>query len=676
VNVTATLGAAALLTALATSAVAIVAAILGHRRGSRPLLLASRRAIYATALLTTAATLAMAYALVTNDFAIAHVASVSSRNMQLPMRWASLYSGQPGSLLFWTWTMSLFMAAFTAITVPRIPWGAPHAVATMGAILVGFLGALIFLASPFRLSPVTPADGQGLNPLLVDPGMLIHPPFLLMGLVSTSVPFALGVAALLSGRLDAAWVRHARAWALASFLILSIGNLLGGWWAYTVLGWGGYWGWDPVENSAILPLLPMTAFLHTLIVQERRGMLKTWNLLLVLTAFALAVFGTFNVRSGLVASVHSFAQSQVGPYFLVLVGATIVASVGLIVWRLPRLHAEADLDALASRETGLILNSYVMIALGLVILGGTLFPVFSELLRGVRVTVGPPFYNEVTAPLFVLMLLLIVVGTVLPWRGGAVQHHVRRFRVPLAVALVSWVALGTLGMRVPAALAATGLCVTIGYVTLREYVVAARGLRSARGSSWPGALAGVFGRDPRRTGGYLVHLGVAIMAVAVIGSTVYQQQTRHTVSPGETFEASGYTFRYEDLVARHPGVNGIEIEGVTRLQVTRDGQEVATLEPGRRFFTNFPEQPTAIVAVDATLARDLYVFTQGWDQTRRAEIQVFVNPLAQWLWIGGGVYALGGLLAFGVLRREPVRASAGIPAASEPRAADSAAGPA
>ncbi|MDA0302098.1 MAG: cytochrome c biogenesis protein CcsA, partial [Chloroflexi bacterium] len=580
-NVVATLGASALLTAFAASIVATVAATAGHRLGSRPLLLASRRAIYAAAFLITVAIATLAYALLSNDFSIAHVASVSSRNMQVTMKWASLYSGQAGSLLFWAWSMSLFMAAFTAITVPRIPWGAPHAIASLGVILASFLFALVFFASPFQVSAVTPPDGQGLNPLLVDPGMLIHPPFLLAGLVSTSIPFALGAAALLSGRLDAAWVRHARAWALASFLVLSMGNFLGGWWAYTVLGWGGYWGWDPVENSAILPLLPMTAFLHTLIVQERRGMLKTWNLVLVLSAFALAVFGTFNVRSGLVASVHSFAQSEVGPYFLLLMGITVAVSIGLIGWRLPRLHAEADFDALASREAGLILNSYLMTALGLVILGGTLFPVFSELLRDVRVTVGPPFYNEVTAPLFVLTLLLIVVGTVLPWRGGSMEHHVRRFRVPAVVALGSWIALGALGMRVPAALLATGLCVTIGYVTLREYFIAARGLRAARGASWLGAIAGVFGRDPRRAGGYLVHLGVAIMAVAVIGSTVYQHQTRHVVSPGETFEVAGYTFLYADLVARRPGINGIEVEGLTRIEVTRNGRAVTTLEPGR-----------------------------------------------------------------------------------------------
>ncbi len=350
-NVTATLGSSALLTALASSAFAIVAAIYGHRIGSARTLIAARRAIVATAALTTLAVLVLAYALLANDFSIAHVASVSSSDMQPWMKWASIYSGQPGSLLYWTWMLSLFLGAFTITTLRHIPWGAPHAIATMGVLLLAFLIALVFFASPFRINPITPLDGQGLNPLLVDSGMLIHPPALLAGLVSTAVPFTLGAAALLAGRLDAAWVRHARNWALLSFLMLSIGNFLGAWWAYTVLGWGGYWGWDPVENSAILPLLPMTAFLHALMVQERRSMLKGWNLTLVLSSFALAVFGTFNVRSGLVASVHSFAQSEVGPYFLVLLGLVVAAS-GADQSRQFRRHGKRVLQGLKGGHVG------------------------------------------------------------------------------------------------------------------------------------------------------------------------------------------------------------------------------------------------------------------------------------------------------------------------------------
>lgn len=659
-NVVATIGSSALLTALGASLFAAGASIVGQRLGHRALLMAGRRAILAVALLTTTAVVTLSYALLVDDFSIAHVVAVSSSEMQTTLKWASLWSGQAGSLLFWTWSMSLFMAAFVLITVPRIPWGAPHAVATLGLVIGAFLFALVILASPFRVSPVVPADGQGLNPLLVDPGMLIHPPFLLAGLVSTVIPFALAAAALLSGRLDGAWVRHARGWALTSFLVLGIGNFLGGWWAYTVLGWGGYWGWDPVENSAILPLLPMIGFLHALIVQERRGMLKTWNIVLVLAAFCLAVFGTFNVRSGLITSVHSFAQSAIGPYFLALLGVTVAASIALIVWRLPRLHAVSELDSLASRETSLILNSYLMVAMALVILGGTLFPVFSELVRGARITVGPSFFNEVMSPLFVVMLLLTALGTVLPWRRAAPGTLGRRLLVPAAATALAAGVLFAFGMRHAGALAATGGAIAIAIVTLREFVAGARAVGRARGVPAVRAVPSLFGRDPRRYGGYLVHLGVAVMAVAVVGSTIYRTQERAVLAPGESFEARGYTFTYERLTSRRPGVNGIELEVYAEVRVTKDGREVALMQPGRRFFSNFPEQSTGIVALDETLMRDLYLFIQGWNADSVAEIHAFVNPLIMWLWIGGGIFVAGGLLAFDdpARARRPVAAVA------------------
>ncbi|MGE3960797.1 MAG: heme lyase CcmF/NrfE family subunit [Dehalococcoidia bacterium] len=649
-NFVATLGASALVVSLASALVAVAASIYGHRSGHRAALAVGRRAIYAVAALNTLAISLLAYALLTDDFSIAHVASVSSSNMQTHMKWASLWSGQPGSLLFWTWMMSVWMAAFTWITVPKIPWGGPHAVATAGIVIASFLVAAAFFASPFRLSPVTPPDGQGLNPLLVDPGMLIHPPFLLTGLVSTAIPFIVGASALMAGKIDNAWIRHARGWALGSFLVLAIGNVLGGWWAYTVLGWGGYWGWDPVENSAILPLLPLTAFLHSLIVQERRGMLKAWNLILVLAAFALAVFGTFNVRSGLVASVHSFAQSEVGPYFLVLLGAVVVASVVLMVWRLPRMHADYEFESLASRETSLILNTYVMVAIALVVLGGTLFPVFSELFRNVRVTVGPPFYDDTVGPLLIVMVLLIGIGTILPWRKAAPGLLRRRFAPPVALTLLATVAMFALGIRDPFALAGLAAAVLVIVASVREYALGTKALRSARGSAWPAAFGGIFNRDPRRYGGYLVHIGVAVMAISVIATHVYQEQTRVVISPGETFEAAGYTMRFEDLLVRRPGVDGIDTDIVAQVTLLDGDRVVGVMEPGRRFFTNFPDQPTAIVEVNGSLRRDIYMFVQGWDEERLTEIQVFENPLQAWLWIGSGIFAAGGLLAFGPFR--------------------------
>lgn len=645
-NPGATIGAASILTALATALFACGAASLGLWLGQPRLVAAGRRALIVTALFTTAAAVTLGVGLLRDDFSMAYVASVSSREMQTVMKWASFYSKQPGSLLFWTWSLSLFMALFAWRTLPRIPWGSAQATALSGAMLAAFLGALAFFASPFHISEITPPDGVGLNPLLVDRGMLVHPPFLLAGLVSTAIPFVLGMAALWSGRLDAAWLRAVRTWALASWLILSVGNFLGGWWAYTVLGWGGYWGWDPVENSAILPLFPMTAFLHSMMVQERRGMLKLWNLALVVAAWGLAVFGTFNVRSGLVDSVHSFAQSNVGAYFLVVLGVVLLVALGLMAWRAPFLRAEHDFESLASRESAMIVNNYLFTALSLVVLGGTLFPVFSELFVDSKITVGPPFYNRVAGPLLTLTVALIAVGTVLPWRRASNATIARRFALPLAASLLAGGVLFTLGLRHAWGLASVVASVAVGVVTLREYVLGARGAHAA-GVAWPATVAWLFARDQRRYGGYLVHLGVAVMTVAVIGSTVYQQQERVSVEPGQTFEAGGRSITYEGLYQRDGHENGIQTEVFARLVVhRRDGSVETVLEPGRRRFANFPEQPTAVVALHMTAADDLYVFVQGWDDAERADFHVFVNPLIVWLWIGGAIYVVGGIFAW------------------------------
>ncbi|MGE0229156.1 MAG: heme lyase CcmF/NrfE family subunit [Dehalococcoidia bacterium] len=616
-----------------------------------------------SALFTSVAIGALVVGLLRDDFSLAYVASVSSREMETPMKWAALWGSQAGSLLFWTWTMSVLMAVFAWITLPRIPWGAGHATALGSGVLAAFLTALVFLASPFEVSRITPPDGVGLNPLLVDKGMLIHPPFLLTGLVSTSIPFVLGGAALLSARIDNAWLRSVRHWALLSWLVLSVGNFLGGWWAYTVLGWGGYWAWDPVENSAMLPLLPMTAFLHSMMVQERRGMLKLWNLGLVAAAFGLAVFGTFNVRSGLVESVHSFAESDVGSYFLILLAIVVILSIALLIWRGPYLRPDHDFDSLLSRESGLIVNNYLLTAIALIVLGGTLFPVFSELFDNSRITVGPPFYNRAVGPLLIGLVVLAAIGTVLPWRQAAAPTLLRRFRSPALVLVVSLVALVAGGMHDPFALAGTSSAIVLLYVTLREYFLGARGAKVARNAGWISAFGGLFGRDRRRYGGYLVHIGFAVMAIAIVGSNVYQEQVRTAVAPGESFEAGGRTLTYLGLRERPGTANGIETEIVAPVRVSKDGKEVAYLEPGRRLFENFPQQPTGIVAVDTTLRDDLYVFVQGWDANGVAEFHVFVNPLIMWLWIGGAVYVVGGLIAFAPVRAlAPERQVVGTPA--------------
>ena len=649
-NLAGALGASALVVALAAALFALGASTWGVRRRHPGATAAGRRALYATAALLTVAMATLASALLRDDFSLVYVASVSSRDMETAFKWAAFYSGQPGSLLLWTWLLSLSLAGVARHLASALPWARGHAQAVGGALLAAFLGPLVFLASPFDVAAVTPPDGVGLNPLLVDRAMLIHPPMLLAGLTSTVAPFAIGAGALLAGHVDSGWVRAARPWALGSFVVLATGNVLGGWWAYTVLGWGGYWAWDPVENSAILPLLPTIALLHGFAVQERRGMLRLWNLAMAASAFSLAVFGTFNVRSGLVSSVHSFAQSEIGPYFLGVLAVVILGSIALLAWRSPRLSGPHDFESLLSRETGLIVNNYLLTAIALVILGGTLFPVASELARGVRVTVSEPFYNQVVGPLLAVLLLVAAGGMLLPWRRGSPRSLRRRLTAPGGVLIGCAAVLWSAGVRDPFALGGIVCAATLASVTLREYWLGARGAHRAAGgggASWPLAVAALFRRDPRRYGGYLVHLGAAVMAVAVVGSTAYQQQVRVAVAPGESFDAGRYTLTYERLEGRAGTANGVETDAVATVTVREGDRFLGEMQPGRRFFTNFPDQPMGMVAVRSTWREDLYLFIQGWDENLVAEFQAFVNPLVIWLWTGAGLLVAGGLLAFG-----------------------------
>ena len=641
-NLIATLGASSLVAAFSCSIFSFAASLIYFRTHTNTLLSLGRYSIIASAMLISFSLIVMAYALLSNDFSIAHVASVSSKNMEPWMKWASIYSGQSGSLLFWTWSLSLFLAAFSLKTLPKIHWGAPHAIIVMALLLSAFLIPLIFFTSPFTISNITPEDGRGLNPLLVDRGMLVHPPALLSGLVSTSIPFTLAMSALMSGRLDSAWIQHAKSWALLSFLILSVGNFLGSWWAYTVLGWGGYWGWDPVENSAILPLLPIAAFLHSQTVQLRRGIFKGWNLTLVLAAFALAVFGTFNVRSGLVASVHSFAQSEIGPYFLLLLGIISFISIILLCLRWNSLKPDQDLDSLLSKETGLILNTYILMAITLVILGGTLFPIFSELIQGVRITVGPPFFNETTGPLWIALLIVMSIGILLPWRKSSRSSLLKRIYNPLLISMITTFILFIFGIRTFTVLLTFLTTEMVLLVTLREFFLGVKIQKNISGQSLFLSTFKLFETNQHRYGGYLVHIGIALMAIAIISSYSFQAQTRQTLSPGESINISGYQIQYQNLFESKPGVNGVSKEVLAKVEI--DGKRL--IYPGQRLFTNFPNQPVAIVAIDGNPLRDIYVFLQGWTDEGMIELHVFVNPLIQLLWFGGVIYVIGAILAY------------------------------
>ncbi|HEY7065650.1 MAG TPA: cytochrome c-type biogenesis CcmF C-terminal domain-containing protein [Chloroflexota bacterium] len=643
----------ALLVAFAVAIYATVASVLGARRGVPELVASGRNGVVVVAALVSLAGLALLYALLSHDFELRYVYDNSSRAMPSAALVTSFWGGQQGSLLLWTWGLSLL--SLVVLLRYRSAWAGgaaelqptarllPYVAAVLLGIEIFFLFILGFVASPFERLAFVPPDGRGLNPLLMDPGMRIHPPLLLTGYMSFSVPFAFAIAALATGRLGREWLSAVRGWMLLAWTIQGCGLLMGAWWAYHVLGWGGYWGWDPVENVALMPWLTATAFLHTIMVQERRGMLKVWTLALAVVTFALAIFGTFVVRSGVLTSVHSFAQSSIGPYFFGFLGLVLIGSTALLLHRLPQLRAEAGFDALLSRESGFLLNNLLLVSLAATVFWGTVFPLVSEAARGVKVAVGPPFYQQVNGPLLVALLLLMGAGPLLAWRYTSQRNLVRSLALPAAVAALVGIALLALGVEQGLAAVAAGACAFVVGAVAVEYW---RGVRARQrgGQDALTALATLVARNRRRYGGYVVHLAMVLIAVGVLG-TGHQIERTLTLSPGDSAEVGRYTLHYAGLSGyQQPDVQ----TALARLTLDGPGgQTLATLEPDRRAYRNWEQQPVSGIAIHTTWPwlDDVYVVLVQADTDNRATFHVFVNPLVLCIWAGGWLFLLGTLIA-------------------------------
>src|SRR5689334_20603202 len=451
---------------------AIVSSLAGVRWRSHELIASGQHAAWAVTGLITAASLTLIVAFAVHDFSLRYVWEHSSRAMSMDLILAAFYSGQQGSLLYWSWTLSIFAAI--VLWQQRKPGPhrilMPYVVAVLMTVIAFMTLLLGFVATPFEALPRPPADGVGLNPLLYDEGMRIHPPMLLAGLMSWSVPFAFAIAALATGRLGNEWIALSRRYAMVAWLILGLGNLLGAWWAYHVLGWGGYWGWDPVENVALMPWLVGTAFIHSIQMQERRGMLKAWNVALIMIAFFLSIFGTFVVRSGILASVHAFALSAIGPYFLTFLALVILGSLALFFWRLPKLKAENQIDSLLSRESSFLLNNLLFLGITFAIFWGTIYPLVAEAIADQKVSVGPPYFKQVAGPLLGAMLLLMGIGPLMPWRRASRDHLLHNFLSPVLAAVVALVVIVVFGVRDPFALLGFGLCAFVFGTILQEFV--------------------------------------------------------------------------------------------------------------------------------------------------------------------------------------------------------------
>src|SRR5579859_6525742 len=619
----------------------IVSSIVGVRLQARELVASGTHAAWAVTGLITAASCTLLVGLAVHDFSLRYVWEHSSRAMSMDLVLAAFYSGQQGSLLYWAWTLSIFSAI--VLWQQRKPGPhrvfMPYVVAVLMTIEAFMTLLLGFVATPFEALPRVPQDGVGLNPLLYDAGMRIHPPMLLAGLMSWTVPFAFAIAALATGKLGNEWVALSRRYAMVAWVILGLGNILGAWWAYHVLGWGGYWGWDPVENVALMPWLVGTAFIHSIQMQERRGMLKAWNILLIMVAFFLSIFGTFVVRSGILASVHAFAVSLIGPYFLSFLSLAIVGSLGLFFWRLPKLKADNQLDSLLSRESSFLLNNLLFLGIAFAIFWGTIYPLVAEAVADQKVSVGPPYFKQVVGPLLGAVILLMGIGPLMPWRRASRDHLLHNFLIPVSGTFVGLAVLAVFGVRDPFALLGFGVCTFVLGTILQEFVRGVMARHRATGENYGFALASLIRRNNRRYGGYVVHLAMLLIGAGAVGSQIYQQQTQATLAPGDSVTLAGYTITANGIqTTQQPGVK--VIDGVLSV----NGQD---LRPEKQYFDNFPQQPSTKVGLRSTPFEDLYVVLGGWDgdgPTANVSLAVFVNPLVSWIWTGGVLLLLGTLV--------------------------------
>ena len=596
---------------------------------------AGRRAMTAAAVFVGIATLALVSALFANDFAFEYVTNYSSLSLSRGYTMAALWGGMEGSLLFWTVLFTLFAAIALgkarADTVVKA-WAA----VVLSGIAGFFLVLLVFPANPFRVLSEVPADGNGLNPLLQSPGMLIHPPLLYTGFVAFSVPFAFGMATLMTKHLDQSWLRQTRRWALFAWSSLSIGIVLGGAWAYTELGWGGYWAWDPVENASFMPWLTATAYLHSVVIQEKRKMFKVWNLNLILLTYVLALFGTFLTRSGILSSIHTFSESPVGKWFLPFLAAVLVGGLALIGARLEALRSQNRFDSLLSRESAFLANNVLFLAAAFAVLWGTVYPIIAEAVTGVRLAVGPPFFNTVFFPIGLALIALTGLGPLIAWRRMNPRAFFRMVRVPLTFGAAAVLTPAVGGVRSVGALTAFGLCAFTATAIVAEFVRGSRVHRTREGLGWFAALGATLVRNRRRYAGYIVHLGVVLIVLGFAGAAFKVERAAH-MKPGDTMQIGDYTLRYEEMVRGETAEKEIAQANIV---ATRDGELFRALEPQRNLHKQ-QQQFQSEVAIATTPVEDLYVVVTAVDPDGAASVRAFVNPLTWWIWAGAAIMAVG-----------------------------------
>ncbi len=637
----ASLGTFLLLATFVVCSYAAVASVVGARRGSRALIESGTGAFYLIAALMTVASAVMINAFLSDDFSIRYVAHYSDRVQPLFYKITSYWGGLDGSIMFWVFLLSIFgsLAVYTNREQHREL--IPYVVAVISSVQMFFLFLMVLHKNPFAtfLTP-TPADGEGLTPALQNYWMVIHPPSLYTGFVGMTIPYAFGMAALITGHLDDAWLRAVRRWTMFSWLFLSFGLTLGMIWAYEELGWGGYWAWDPVENAALLPWFTATAFLHSVMVQERRSMLRVWNVTLVIVTFFLTIVGTFLTRSGVVSSVHAFGEDpELARMFSAFMVLILVFSFGLVIHRLPLLRSRNELDSWASREAAFLVNNWILLFCAFFVLFATMFPTLSEAITGERLTVGPPFFDQWMPPIGLALLFLTGIGPLLAWRKTTLTSLRDQLIFPVLAALTTAaVYLGLIGFRVWPSLVCFTLCALVAGTVLQEFWRGTRVRQSNTRSDFLTALIGLVSRNKRRYGGYVVHLGIVLIMFGFAGRG-FELEEQVRLQPGQQTTIGDYTIRMDALKVTDDGQKQMITSHVTLFV---NGKEIDRLYPARWIYKKHENSPTTEVAIRRSLAEDFYIVLGGFElETQTAIVQLNVNPLVDWVWLGFGVLAIG-----------------------------------
>ncbi|NDI33827.1 heme lyase CcmF/NrfE family subunit [Chengkuizengella sediminis] len=627
---------------LAISIYSFIAFIVGVIKQDQKWVNSGKNGVLTLFLLTSITVILLLYALATSQFQFKYVSMYTSSDLPIVYKLSALWAGNAGSLLLWTFLLTMYTAMVAFSNKMKGNPMVPYVSTIMLGNAIFFYFILATTTKPFELNDLIPSEGNGLNPMLQDPGMIIHPITLYLGYVGLAVPFAFAIAALILKNVDSFWIRMTRRWTLLAWLFLTLGNLLGGYWAYLELGWGGYWAWDPVENASFMPWLTVTAFLHSVMIQERKGMLKVWNLSLIILSYALTLFGTFLVRSGVLTSVHAFGDTNLGTYFLIFMGIAVIFAMYVMMSRYHLLKKDSDyFESFLSKESSFLINNLILVGAAFAVFWGTIFPLISEAVRGTKVTVGVPFFNTVMSPILLALLFIMAICPLIAWQKSTIKNLQKNFLIPALLTFIVAVLLFTLGIRTTYPIIGFTIVAFMLFTHISEIYRGVKARRSVTLESYPIALIRLISKNRRRYGGYTVHFGIALIAIGIIGSQNFSVESMKTVAIGEKINIADFEITYENLAQKSEGLNDIIFAD---LKVQKNGKQLGYIQPEKIFYGNW-QQPSTEVGMISSWQEDLYIVISAWERDLRATFVVRVNPLVKWIWTGGVVVVIGTLFA-------------------------------